>query len=115
MVLTSRERLMATLRSEPVDRPAVNFYEIGGFDIDPADPDPFNIFGNIEASAVENAAPRDFEALVRRALAEGTAGAGRGFVLMPSASPYGRRLSPRAIANYRAMVRRADEWGAGHG
>jgi hypothetical protein len=41
---TSRERLMATLRGEPVDRPAVNFYEIGGFEVDPADPDQFNVY-----------------------------------------------------------------------
>ena len=34
---------MATLRGEPVDRPAVSFYEIGGFQSDPADPDPYNI------------------------------------------------------------------------
>ena len=42
--MTPRERLMATLRGEPVDRPAVNFYEIGGFDVDPADPDEFNVY-----------------------------------------------------------------------
>ena len=42
--MTRRERLMATLRGEPVDRPAVSFYEIGGFPIDPADPDPYNIY-----------------------------------------------------------------------
>ncbi len=42
--MTSRERLMATLRGEPVDRPAVNFYEIGGFDVDPSDPDEFNVY-----------------------------------------------------------------------
>ncbi len=41
---TSRERLMATLRGAPVDRPAVNFYEIGGFDVDPSDPDEFNVY-----------------------------------------------------------------------
>jgi uroporphyrinogen-III decarboxylase len=41
---TRRERLMATLRGEPVDRPAVNFYEIGGFDVDPSDPDEFNVY-----------------------------------------------------------------------
>ncbi|MBN2315208.1 MAG: hypothetical protein JXM79_14860 [Sedimentisphaerales bacterium] len=35
---------MATLRGEPVDRPAVNFYEIGGFQIDPSDPDAFNVY-----------------------------------------------------------------------
>lgn len=43
-MMTRRERLMATLRGEPVDRPAVNFYEIGGFDIDAADPDEFNVY-----------------------------------------------------------------------
>ena len=35
---------MATLRGEPVDRPAVNFYEIGGWTPDPDDPDPFNVY-----------------------------------------------------------------------
>ena len=32
---------MATLRGEPVDRPPVSFYELGGFQIDPADADPY--------------------------------------------------------------------------
>ncbi len=41
-----RERLMATLRGEAVDRPAVSFYEIGGFVIDPADPDAYNIYNS---------------------------------------------------------------------
>jgi len=45
-MMTSRERLMATLRGEPVDRPAVNFYEIGGFQIDPSDPDEFNVYND---------------------------------------------------------------------
>jgi hypothetical protein len=44
--MTRRERLMATLRGEPVDRPAVNFYEIGGFDVDPSDPDRFNVYND---------------------------------------------------------------------
>ena len=43
MMMTRRQRLMATLRGEPVDRPAVNFYEIGGWVLDPDDPDPFNV------------------------------------------------------------------------
>ncbi len=42
-MLSRRERLMATLRGEPVDQPAVCFYEIGGFKVDPEDPDPYNI------------------------------------------------------------------------
>jgi uroporphyrinogen-III decarboxylase len=44
--MTRRERLMATLRGEPVDRPAVNFYEIGGFDVDPSNPDEFNVYND---------------------------------------------------------------------
>jgi len=45
-MMTSRERLTATLCGKPVDRPAVNFYEIGGFRIDPSDPDEFNIYND---------------------------------------------------------------------
>ena len=37
---------MAALRGEPVDRPAVNFYEIGGFNMDPSDPDEFNVYNS---------------------------------------------------------------------
>ncbi|HVN81107.1 MAG TPA: uroporphyrinogen decarboxylase family protein [Terriglobia bacterium] len=44
--MNRRERLMATLRGEPVDRPAVSFYELNGMDENPADPDPFNIFSH---------------------------------------------------------------------
>ena len=44
MELTRRERLMATLQGKPVDRPPVNFYEIGGWTPDPDDPDPYNIY-----------------------------------------------------------------------
>ena len=44
--MTRRERLMATLRGEPVDRPAVNFYEIGGFDVNPSDGDEFNVYNS---------------------------------------------------------------------
>jgi hypothetical protein len=45
-MMTRRQRLMAILRGEQVDRPAVNFYEIGGFDIDPSDPDEFNVYND---------------------------------------------------------------------
>jgi len=45
-MMTRRERLMATLRGEPVNRPAVNFYEIGGFAVDPSDPDEFNVYND---------------------------------------------------------------------
>jgi uroporphyrinogen-III decarboxylase len=44
--MTRRERLIATIKGEPVDRPAVNFHEIGGFLVDPGDPDPYNIYNS---------------------------------------------------------------------
>jgi uroporphyrinogen-III decarboxylase len=44
--MTRRERLTATLKGEPVDRPAVNFYEIGGFLVNPNDPDEYNIYNS---------------------------------------------------------------------
>ena len=71
------------------------------------------LFGNIEASDVENMPPTEFEKVVSRALTEGTAGAGRGFVLMPSSCPYGRCITARTMANYETMVRLATGWGHG--
>jgi uroporphyrinogen-III decarboxylase len=62
------------------------------------------LFGNLEASDIENLNTRDFERKVRRAIVEGTSGEGRGFVLMPSACPYGRKLSDLALRNYEKMV-----------
>jgi hypothetical protein len=67
------------------------------------------LFGNLEASDIENLGTAEFEKKVARALKEGTAGKGRGFVLMPSACPYGRKLSDRALKNYEAMVRLAEK------
>jgi hypothetical protein len=61
------------------------------------------LFGNLEASDLENLPTPEFERKISQALSEGPGG--RGFVLMPSACPYGRKLSPLALANYAAMVR----------
>jgi uroporphyrinogen-III decarboxylase len=69
------------------------------------------LFGNIEASEIELLPPPQFEARVAQALHEGTAGKGRGFVLMPSACPYGRHISADVLANYETMVRLAREFG----
>lgn len=44
--MNSKERLMATLRGEPVDRFAVNLYEIGGLVMDPVDSGRFNIYND---------------------------------------------------------------------
>jgi len=62
------------------------------------------LFGNLEASDIENLPTAQFAEKIKRALAEGTAGAGRGFVLMPSSCPYGRVLSSLAMRNYEKMV-----------
>ncbi len=66
------------------------------------------LFGNIEAADIENLAPDRFAAKVRRALDEGTEGEGRGFVLMPSAAPYGRTISANTMCNYQTMIRMAE-------
>jgi len=62
------------------------------------------LFGNIEACDIENLPTPQFRDKIRRALDEGTRGAGRGFVLHPSSAPYGRILSPLSLRNYEAMV-----------
>jgi uroporphyrinogen-III decarboxylase len=65
------------------------------------------LFGNIEVSDIENLAPGEFAKKVDKAIREGTYGEGRGFVLMPSASPYGRRITQRTLDNYTTMVKLA--------
>jgi len=65
------------------------------------------LFGNLESSAVETMPPAEFERVVAKALRDGTAGEGGGFVLMPSACPYGRTITPQTMANYETMVRLA--------
>lgn len=44
--MTRKERLMATLRGETVDRPPICFYELDGITQNPANPDPYNIFND---------------------------------------------------------------------
>ncbi|NLS76599.1 MAG: hypothetical protein GXY76_04980 [Chloroflexi bacterium] len=68
------------------------------------------LFGNIEASDIENLPTPQFAKKVERALREGTQGEGRGFVLLPSACPYGRKLTDLALANYRTMVELTEKW-----
>jgi uroporphyrinogen-III decarboxylase len=65
------------------------------------------LFGNMELRDIENMEPREFEKVVARALLDGTAGEGRGFVLMPSASPCGRTITAQTLANYRTIARLA--------
>ena len=62
------------------------------------------LFGNLEIADLENMPTAQFAEKVKRALDEGTSGSGRGFVLMPSASPYGRELSARTMKNYETIL-----------
>ena len=63
------------------------------------------LFGNLEIADIENAEPNDFEKTVRQAIVDGTSGQGRGFVLMPTACPIGRKISARTMQNYETIVR----------
>ena len=62
------------------------------------------LFGNLEIADLENQPPERFEAIARKSLEDGTKGEGRGFVLMPSASPYGRTISANTLKNYEMLV-----------
>jgi uroporphyrinogen-III decarboxylase len=62
------------------------------------------LFGNLEAADIENLPPEKFKEKILTALKEGTAGEGRGFVLMPSACPYGRKLSTQSMKNYEKII-----------
>ena len=100
--------------------------EMGADAIDPIEPPPQGdvdlafirerygrdlvLFGNLEIADIENAEPKQFERLVRRALADGTHGDGRGFVLMPSACPYGRTIGPQVVENYETIVRCVEDF-----
>ena len=97
--------------------------EMGASAIDPIEPPPHGdveleyvrrkygkelvLFGNLEVADIENCEPDDFEKIVETSLRDGTSGKGRGFVLMPSSAPTGRKITPRMMANYETMVRLA--------
>ena len=68
------------------------------------------LFGNLEIADIETLPTPQFSEKVKQALEEGTAGEGRGFVLMPSAAPFGRDVSALAMRNYETIVRIAEAW-----
>ena len=70
------------------------------------------LFGNIELRDIELMEPAEFRKVVERALADGTRGQGRGFVLMPSSAPNGRHISSRILKNYETMVHLAESFRA---
>jgi hypothetical protein len=62
------------------------------------------LFGNIEVADIENMESDKFREVVKKSIADGTHGVGRGFVLMPTASPYGREISELTFRNYQIMI-----------
>ena len=70
------------------------------------------LFGNIEVSDIENLPTDQFAEKVRTALREGPNKAGGAFVLMPSACPYGRTITPLTLRNYETMIESAEAFGA---
>lgn len=66
------------------------------------------LFGNLEISDIETLPTDQFAEKVKRALEQGAAGTGRGFVLMPSACPLGRILNSRTLKNYEKMIERVE-------
>ncbi len=62
------------------------------------------LFGNIEITDIENMPNDRFRKLVKKTIADATAAQGRGFVLMPTASPFGRTISELTLRNYHTMI-----------
>ena len=97
--------------------------EMGPVGLDPVEPPPQGdveldwivseygkdlvIFGNLEITDIENMEPAKFAKIVEKSLRDGTGSNSKGFVLMPSACPYGRNITEKTIANYRTMVEKA--------
>ena len=94
---------MGTDSTDPVEPPPLGDVELA--DVRRQYGQQLVLFGNLELRDIETLPPAEFEQVVARSLRDGTAGAGRGFVLMPSACPCGRHVTPRAVANYETMVR----------
>ena len=68
------------------------------------------LFGNLEVSDIENLPTPQFAEKVATALREGTAGKGRGLVVMPSSAPYGRDITPLTLRNYEEIVKQVESF-----
>ena len=68
------------------------------------------LFGNLEISDIENLSTAEFTEKVKKALDQGTAGEGKGFVLMPSSCPCGRELSGLTLRNYQRIIEVAESY-----
>ncbi len=68
------------------------------------------VFGNIEIADIENLSNDEFGAMVDRTLGEMASGSGRGYVLMPTASPVGRKVSADTVGNYETLVQKVRDF-----
>jgi uroporphyrinogen-III decarboxylase len=103
------------------------FVQMGADATDPVEPPPHGdvelkymrekygkqmvLFGNIEIADIENMPSDEFRKMVRKAIADGTSGEGRGFVLTPTSAPYGRTISDLTFSNYSIMVEEVEKLG----
>lgn len=94
--------------------------ELGCQGLDPIEPSPqgdvtlqevrqalgdgFVLFGNLEINDIEMLEPKEIEEKVKVALSQGPDQNGSSFILMPSASPYGRKLPVHTLNNYKKIV-----------
>lgn len=94
--------------------------EMGADAIDPIEPPPngdveleyvckeygqqLALFGNIEISDIENMPSDAFAKVVDKTLEEALSHSGKGFVLTPSSSPYGRTISEQTLRNYQILI-----------
>lgn len=67
------------------------------------------LMGGVQAHALETAAPQEVREVVRRAIAD--AGAGGGFVVLPTSAPFMVPLDPRCLANLETMYTATHEFG----
>jgi uroporphyrinogen-III decarboxylase len=68
------------------------------------------LFGNLEVADIENLQAGKFGELVDRTLDEVASTSGRGCVIMPSASPIGRKVSVQTLRNYMTLVKKVSEY-----
>jgi uroporphyrinogen-III decarboxylase len=93
---------MGTDAIDPIEPPPYGDVELG--DIRKKYGKRLALFGNIEVTDIENMPEQMFRKVVKKTIADGICGEGRGFVLMPSASPYGRNISKLTLRNYQIMI-----------
>lgn len=69
------------------------------------------LFGNIEVSDIEHMPSDEFAKVVDKSIKDGTSHCGRGFVLTPSSSPYGREITAQTLRNYEILVEKVTRIG----